>query len=91
MSLIPWRSAWRGDGWERQDGLTAFGASSSADLVDGLVELALVSTPLQPLRMELCVHELQSRAEQEQFCACGSMTTVCSASLVGAPKGWPET
>lgn len=45
-------------GWlgEDKDGLTAFGASSSADLVVGLVELALMP-PLHPSRMELCAQK----------------------------------
>ena len=45
-----WCSGQRGVGMARggQDGLTAFGASSSADLALGLVELALIPPPLQP-------------------------------------------
>ncbi|OBT75208.1 hypothetical protein VF21_06152 [Pseudogymnoascus sp. 05NY08] len=62
---MPWCGGQRGVGMARggQAGLTAFGASSSADLVVGLVELvelALILPPLQPPRTQLCVHELHA-------------------------------
>lgn len=78
-------------GWlgEDKDRLTAFGASSSADLVVELVELAPIPTPLQASRIELCAHEME--AERKSSCACMSMTIVVRPPWLPRPKRWPKT